>query len=122
MKVQINTDSNIEGHDELVQQVEAVVRGALDRFSEQITRVEVYLSDENSDKKFGTDDKRCLLEARLAGLQPIAVSARVDIRLTPEGMPVVLEVNANPYLERTCLSFGSATGWHGIHNADQSYC
>lgn len=71
---QINTDSNIEGHDELVQQVEAVVRGALDRFSEQITRVEVHLSDENSDKKFGTDDKRCLLEARLAGLQLIAVS------------------------------------------------
>ena len=27
--------------------------------------------------------------------------ARVDIRLTPEGTPVVLEVNANPYLERT---------------------
>lgn len=74
MKVQINTDSNIEGHDELVQLVEAVVRSALDRFSEQITRVEVHLSDENSDKKFGTDDKRCLLEARLAGLQPIAVS------------------------------------------------
>ena len=74
MKVQINTDSNIEGHDELVQLVEAVVRSALDRFSEQITRVEVHLSDENSDKKFGTDDKRCLLEARLAGLQTIAVS------------------------------------------------
>ena len=54
------------GADELVQLVEAVVRGALDRFSEQITRVEVHLSDENSDKKFGTDDKRCLLEARLA--------------------------------------------------------
>lgn len=74
MKVQINTDSNIEGHDELFQQVEAVVRGALDRFSEQITRVEVHLSDENSDKKIGTTDKRCLLEARLAGLLPIAVS------------------------------------------------
>jgi D-alanine-D-alanine ligase len=27
--------------------------------------------------------------------------ARVDIRLTPEGTPVVLEINANPYLERT---------------------
>lgn len=74
MQVQINTDSNIEGHDELTQQVEAVIRDALDRFSERITRVEVHLSDENSDKKFGIDDKRCLLEARLAGLQPTAVS------------------------------------------------
>lgn len=74
MQVQINTDSNIEGHDELTQQVEAVIRDALDRFSERITRVEVHLSDENSNQKFGIDDKRCLLEARLAGLRPTAVS------------------------------------------------
>jgi len=74
MHVQINTDSNIEGDNALTQQVEAVVRGALDRFSERITRVDVYLSDENSDKKFGIDDMRCLLEASLVGLQPTVVS------------------------------------------------
>lgn len=74
MQIQINTDSNIEGSDRLAQQVEAVVKEALDRFSAQITRVEVHLSDENSDKKFGAEDKRCLLEARLAGLQPIPAS------------------------------------------------
>lgn len=44
------------------------------RFGDQITRVEVHLSDENSDKKSGKKDKRCLIEARLAGLQPLAVS------------------------------------------------
>ncbi len=76
MQIQINTDGNIEGDDRLAQQVEAVVRDALDRFAAQITRVEVHLSDENSDKKVGTEDKRCLLEARLAGLQPIAVTDR----------------------------------------------
>lgn len=74
MQIQINTDSNIEGNDRLVQQVEAVVRHALNRFGAQVTRVEVHLSDENSDKKFGTEDKRCLLEARLAGLRPISVT------------------------------------------------
>ena len=43
--------------------------------AEHITRVEVHLSDENSNKKIGTgDDKRCLLEARLTSRQPIAVS------------------------------------------------
>ncbi len=73
MQVQINTDSNIAGHGGLAQQVEGVVRDALDRFSAQITRVEVHLSDENSDKKFDPEDKRCLLEARLAGLQPVSV-------------------------------------------------
>jgi ribosome-associated translation inhibitor RaiA len=74
MQIQINTDSSIEGSDRLAQQVEAVVRDALDRFSAKITRVEVHLSDQNSDKKFGAEDKRCLLEARLAGLQPISAS------------------------------------------------
>jgi ribosome-associated translation inhibitor RaiA len=74
MQIQINTDRNIEGDNALAQQVEAIVRNNLDRFSEHINRVEIHLSDENSDKKYDTDDKRCLLEARLAGLQPISVS------------------------------------------------
>ena len=74
MQIQINTDGNIEGHEQLAQQVEAVVRDGLQRFTAKLTRVEVHLSDENSDKKSGAADKRCLLEARLAGLQPIAVS------------------------------------------------
>lgn len=73
MQIQINTDSNIDATDALVQEVEAVVSRALDRFGTQVTRVEVHLSDENSGK-FGVDDKRCLLEARLADLQPTAVS------------------------------------------------
>ena len=74
MHVQINTDSNIEGDNALTQQVEDVVRGTLGCFSERITRVDVYLSDENSDKKSGIDDMRCLLEASLVGLQPTVVS------------------------------------------------
>ena len=74
MKIQINTDSNIAGNAQLRQEIDTLLRGALDRFSEKITRVEVHLRDENSDKKSGVDDMRCLLEARLAGLQPIVVS------------------------------------------------
>lgn len=74
MHVQINTDSGIEGDNALTQQIEAVVRGTLDRFSERITRVDVYLRDESSDTKPGIDDMRCLLEASLVGLQPTVVS------------------------------------------------
>lgn len=73
MKVQINTDSNIEGHEEMARQVEDGLETALGRFVHQITRVEVHLSDVNS-HKFGGADKRCLLEARLAGRQPTVVS------------------------------------------------
>jgi ribosome-associated translation inhibitor RaiA len=86
MQIQINTDGNIKAHEQLAQQVEAVVRDGLQRFTEKITRVEVHLSDENSDKKSGAEDKRCLLEARLAGLQPIAVSHEAaTIELAVEG-------------------------------------
>lgn len=74
MIIQVNTDRNIEGNVELLQQIETVVGNSLERFSDQITRVEIHLSDENSNKKFGTHDMRCLLEARLAGIQPMAVS------------------------------------------------
>ncbi len=74
MKIQINTDDNINQSEAQPEQTEATIRDTLDRFVDQITRVEVHLSDENSDKKSGTHDIRCLLEARLERLQPVAVT------------------------------------------------
>lgn len=74
MQVQVSTDNHIEGSEELSRQVEAVVAGALDRFSDWITRVEVQLSDENSGSKTREKDMRCVMEARPAGQQPISVS------------------------------------------------
>jgi len=78
MIIQVNTDRNIEGTRELAQQIKTVVGDGLERFGGKITRVEVHLSDENSTKKSGTQDMRCLLEARLAGLQPLAVSHQAE--------------------------------------------
>jgi ribosome-associated translation inhibitor RaiA len=75
MLIKINTDDNITNSDALTQRAEAIIRSVLDRFEDQVTRVEVHLSDENSDKKSGAADMRCLLEARLKGRQPIAVTA-----------------------------------------------
>jgi ribosome-associated translation inhibitor RaiA len=74
MKVQVNTDRNIDGSEAMIQMAEGVVRDALDRFAEQITRVEVHVSDQNSDKKFGMRDMRCMMEVRVAGRQPVAVT------------------------------------------------
>ncbi|MCB1949226.1 HPF/RaiA family ribosome-associated protein [Nitrosomonas sp.] len=73
MQIQINTDRNIEGHETLSNHVETMVVQALERFSEQITRIEVHISDENSDKG-GENDKRCMIEARIENLQPVAVT------------------------------------------------
>ncbi len=74
MLIQINTDDNINHSDTSTERIESAVRSALERFAEQITRVEIHLSDGNSDKKSGTADVRCLLEARLEGLQPVVVT------------------------------------------------
>ncbi len=38
----------------------------------------MHLSDENGEKHGGGADKRCLLEARPAGLQPVVVTAFAD--------------------------------------------
>jgi len=73
MQIQINTDHNIEGHEALATHVRGVVEGALDHFRDQVTRVEVHLSDEVGHKS-GQNDKRCVMEARLQGRQPIAVT------------------------------------------------
>lgn len=74
MKILVKTDNHIQGGAELTRLVETTVAGALHRFGDRITRVEVHLSDRNSREKHGDNDKRCVMEARLAGLQPITVS------------------------------------------------
>ena len=74
MQIQMNTGGNIDGHEALASQVSSTVESALNRFSDHITRVEVHLSDENSDKKGGNDDIRCMIEAHLEGHRPLAVT------------------------------------------------
>ena len=74
MLIQLNTDNNLTASTGLAEHVETALRTALDRFSADITRIEVHLGDESSTVKNVGDDKRCVLEARLAGLAPMAVT------------------------------------------------
>jgi ribosome-associated translation inhibitor RaiA len=73
MLVRVTTDNHLRGRESLSQEVESSVQSALRRFMPQITRVEVHFADENAHKG-GENDKKCTLEARLAGLQPVAVT------------------------------------------------
>jgi len=73
MLIHITTDNHIHGGEHLTRDVEATVTEALRRFMPQLQRVEVHLADENSHKS-SDNDKRCTIEARLAGLQPLAAS------------------------------------------------
>ena len=74
MQIQVNTDHNIKGHEALTEDVNSVVTSALGRLGDHITRVEVHLSDENSNKKHGKDEIRCVMEVRLESHQPVAVT------------------------------------------------
>ncbi|MFT5354994.1 MAG: ribosome-associated translation inhibitor RaiA [Polyangiales bacterium] len=73
MQIQINTDKNVEGREDLMTEVDARVRRSLSHYSSHVTRVEVHLSDENGDKS-GQHDKRCMMEARFEGRRPTAVT------------------------------------------------
>ncbi|CAG8866969.1 hypothetical protein PS627_02252 [Pseudomonas fluorescens] len=73
MQIQVNSDNHIQGNERLNEWVRSTVESTLERFEEDLTRIEVHLRDENGDKP-GPHDKRCQLEARPKGHQPISVN------------------------------------------------
>ncbi|MFI9400786.1 HPF/RaiA family ribosome-associated protein [Nocardia sp. NPDC052316] len=75
MQIQINTGSGIHGGEDLNRWAETEIASVLDRFSDQLTRVEAHLSDQNGEKG-GPEDKQCVLEARPAGQNPVAATHR----------------------------------------------
>ncbi len=77
MTIQLNADNNLNIHESFGEKLKDLLTEELSRYSEHITRLEVHLSDENGGKD-GLNDKRCMLEARLEGRQPIAVTANAD--------------------------------------------
>lgn len=74
MQINVNSDKTVAVHAGLDEHVKTVVSDALHRFGEQITSVEVHLSD-NLGQKSADGDNRCLMEARITGYKPIAVTA-----------------------------------------------
>jgi hypothetical protein len=77
MTIQFNTDKTINGDERHRAHFSSVISEELERFSDSLTRVEVHLSDQNG-KKDSPGDIRCLLEARIEGRPPIAVSENAD--------------------------------------------
>ncbi|HEU0033890.1 MAG TPA: HPF/RaiA family ribosome-associated protein [Kofleriaceae bacterium] len=74
MQVLVRHDDHISGNG-LEQRVTAMVEASLDRYRDQITRVEVHLADENGPKS-GNDDFRCTLEVHVGGRPPLAVTQK----------------------------------------------
>ncbi|WP_439546141.1 HPF/RaiA family ribosome-associated protein [Sandarakinorhabdus sp.] len=74
MQIQINSDNIIKLGDAGSDDVSATVSARLERFADRLTRVEVHFSDINGRENNVGDDKRCMIEARPAGRDPVAVT------------------------------------------------
>ena len=77
MQILVNSNHSVDVNSTLEEHVKAAVEGELERFDDQLTRVEVHLNDENSGKS-GPQDKRCQMEARIKGHEPISTSHKAD--------------------------------------------
>lgn len=77
MQFKFNSDNQVNGSQDVADQVEQNVRQHLSRFEARLTRIEVHLSDVDG-RKQGPADMRCLLEVRPNGLGPVAVSHEAD--------------------------------------------
>ena len=73
MKVQVNTSNDVENKETLERWASQVLGEQLARFEQDITSIEVQMTDENHSAKGGVD-KRCMMEARVNGRAPIAVT------------------------------------------------
>jgi ribosome-associated translation inhibitor RaiA len=85
VQVQVNHDNHVRIGEEVSERLKRVLESSLSQFADRITRIEMHLGDENAGKH-GDSDKRCMLEARLANLAPVAVSHQAEsLQLAFEG-------------------------------------
>ena len=84
MTIQINTDKTLTGEKRSREFFTSQIEEGLKRYESHISRIEVHLKDENG-KKDGLNDISCLLEARIVGRQPIAITNEansIDLAVT----------------------------------------
>ena len=73
MFIQIHTDNQIPSDNDRDTRLEEQIRQRLARFEERITDLEIHVSDVNGPRG-GASDLRCTMEARVNGIQPVAVA------------------------------------------------
>jgi hypothetical protein len=73
VQVLLRTDTQTAGHQGLADHLDVIVKDALGRYGEHITRVEAHLADAGSHAKALPDEIQCTLEARVVGLDPVVV-------------------------------------------------
>jgi hypothetical protein len=71
--IQIHTDNQVASDAARDARLEDQIRQRLARFENRITDVEVHVQDVNGPRG-GSADLRCTLEARVSGVEPVAVA------------------------------------------------
>lgn len=84
MEINVNTDNTIDRHQGLDERVREAVESSISRF-EQVRRVDVHLSNQHG-QKHEDGDNYCMMEARVAGYEPVVVHAHgADLHLSISG-------------------------------------
>jgi len=73
MQFQFNSDNQTPLGADAAEEIETLVESRLGRISDRLTRVEVHVSDVDGPRG-GADDKRCAIEIRPNGMNPISAT------------------------------------------------
>ncbi|MEO6016018.1 MAG: HPF/RaiA family ribosome-associated protein [Polaromonas sp.] len=73
MQIQVNSKHTLHTGESFERWASTQLHESLGRFKDDITRVEVHMSDETGEKA-SPDHKRCVMEARLSHHEPLAVN------------------------------------------------
>ena len=101
MTIQFNSAHSVNANEKLKAPIIALLSEKLNRFSNQITRLDVHLSDENGSKE-GLNDKRCLLEAHIEGREPLVAKNHANTyELAAEGAADILKASLASAADRS---------------------
>lgn len=99
MQIQIRW-SDVESSDALGKHINEQIKHALRHLEGRFTAVNVHIHDENAGKH-GGNDKRCVIEARPAGYDPLSVESNGDdFYITVNAAARKLQAAAESFIEK----------------------
>lgn len=76
MQIHLHSDRHGDGSQAMVEHVEDALNGALGRFGERVSRVDVQLSESAAPARWVKGAIHCTLEAHVSGLEVLFVAAQ----------------------------------------------
>jgi ribosome-associated translation inhibitor RaiA len=73
MQILLHSDPHTDGGQRMLEHFTVVVKAAMERYGERVSRVEAHLSDVHAQARSSDDNIHCTLEAHLVGHDPVVV-------------------------------------------------